>query len=82
MRLSYKAISPLLTIVCITLTLAISTSSISAADVSQKSFGAWLSLLRKEALGSGIQQKTLDSALEDLQPVSRVIELDNNQPEA
>ena len=81
MRLSYNAISPLLTVVCITLTLALSTASISTADVSQKSFGAWLSLLRKEASGSGIQQKTLDSVLKDLQPDSRVIELDNNQPE-
>ncbi len=82
MRLSFKVISPLLTVVLITLTLGLSTSSTSTADVSQKSFGTWLSLLRKEALGSGIQQKTLDSALKDLQPVSRVIELDNNQPEA
>ena len=82
MRLSFNVISPLLTVVLITLTLGLSTSSTSTADVSQKSFGAWLSLLRKEASGSGIQQKTLDSALNDLQPVSRVIELDNNQPEA
>jgi membrane-bound lytic murein transglycosylase B len=81
MRLSFNVISPLLTVVLITLTLGLSTSSTSTADVSQKSFGTWLSLLRKEALGSGIQQKTLDSALKDLQPVSRVIELENNQPE-
>ena len=81
MRLSFNVISPLLTVVLIALTLGLSTSSTSTADVSQKSFGTWLSLLRKEALGSGIQQKTLDSALKDLQPVSRVIESDNNQPE-
>ena len=82
MRLNFNVISPLLTVVLITLTLGFSTPAISTADVSQKSFGAWLSLLRKEALGSGIPQKTLDSALKDLQPVSRVIELDSNQPEA
>ena len=81
MRLNFKVISPLLTVVLITLALGLSTSSTSTAEVSQKSFGAWLSLLRKEALGSGIQHKTLDSALKDLQPVSRVIELENNQPE-
>jgi len=81
MRLSFNVISPLLTVVLITLTLGLSTSSTSTADVSQKSFGTWLSLLRKEALGSGIQRKTLDNALKDLQPVSRVIELDRNQPE-
>jgi len=33
-------------------------------------------------LGRGIPQQTLDSALKDLEPVSRVIELDRNQPEA
>jgi membrane-bound lytic murein transglycosylase B len=82
MRLNFNVISPLLTVVLITLALGLSTSSTSTADVSQKSFGAWLSLLRKEALGSGIRQRTLDSALKDLKPVSRVIELDNNQPEA
>jgi membrane-bound lytic murein transglycosylase B len=52
------------------------------ADGSPDNFGAWLSLLRKEALGRGIPQQTLDSALKDLEPVSRVIELDRNQPEA
>jgi len=82
MRLNFKVISPLLTVVFLNFTFGLSTSSIATADVSQKSFGAWLSLLRKEASGSGIQQKTLDSALKDLQPVSRVIELDNNQPES
>jgi len=64
------------------LNLGLAISSVSAADVGQKSFGTRLSLLRQEALGSGIQQKTLDSALEDLEPVSGVIELDGNQPEA
>ena len=82
MRLNFKLISPLLTVVIISLSLGLAPSSVSAADVGQKSLGARLSLLREEALGSGIQQKTLDSALEDLEPVSGVIELDNNQPEA
>ena len=52
------------------------------ADGSPTSFGAWLSLLRKEALARGIPPQTLDSALQDLEPVSRVIELDRNQPES
>jgi membrane-bound lytic murein transglycosylase B len=51
------------------------------ADGSPNSFRAWLSLLRKEALVRGIPQQTLDSALKDFEPVSRVIELDRNQPE-
>ncbi|MEJ2365034.1 MAG: lytic murein transglycosylase [Deltaproteobacteria bacterium] len=82
MRLNFKLISPLLTIVIISLSLGLANSSVSAADVGQKSLRAHLSLLRQEALGSGIQQKTLDSALEELEPVSGVIELDSNQPEA
>lgn len=82
MRLNSNLISPLRAVVIITLTLGLYTSSISKADDSQDSFGAWLSLLRKEALGSGIQQKTVDGSLRDLKPVSRVIELDSNQPEA
>ena len=82
MRLNFKFISPLLTVVIISLNLGLATSFVSAADVDQKSLGSQLSLLRQEALGSGIQQTTLDSALEELEPVSGVIELDNNQPEA
>jgi membrane-bound lytic murein transglycosylase B len=82
MRLNFKLIFLLLPVVIISLNLGLATSSVSAADVGQESLGVGLSLLRQEALGSGIRQKTLDSALEELEPVSGVIELDNNQPEA
>ena len=82
MRLNFKLISLPVTVVIISFYLGLATSSVSGADVDQKSLGAQLSLLRQEALGSGIQQTTLDSALEELEPVSGVIELDNNQPEA
>ena len=82
MKLKFSLTSSLLTVVIISLTLGLATSSVSAADVSQKNFGAWLSMVRQEALGSGIRQKTLDSALEDLKPISPVIELADNQPEA
>jgi membrane-bound lytic murein transglycosylase B len=44
-------------------------------------FGEWLSALREEARAKGISEETLDIALEGLQPIDRVIELDRNQPE-
>jgi membrane-bound lytic murein transglycosylase B len=81
-RLSSSVISPLQLAVLIALSLGLATSSTSRADVSQKSFGALLSLLKKQALAGGIPQETLDSALEGLQPVSQVIDCDHNQPEA
>ncbi len=81
MRLSSSVISPLQLAVLIALSLGLATSSVSRADVSQKSFGALLSLLKKQALAGGIPQETLDSALEGLQPVSQVIDCDHNQPE-
>ena len=82
MRSSSSAVSPLQLAVLIALTLCLATSSVSLADGSHKSFGALLSMLKKQALGSGIPQETLDRALEGLQPVSRVIDCDRNQPEA
>jgi membrane-bound lytic murein transglycosylase B len=44
-------------------------------------FRAWLDELRMEASRQGISDATLDSALGDIAPVSRVIELDRRQPE-
>ena len=69
----------ILTLAVLAFTLSI--YSISLADNSHQSFRAWLSVLRKQALDRGITQGTLDCALQDLKPVSRVIELDRNQPE-
>jgi peptidoglycan lytic transglycosylase B len=45
------------------------------------SFQDWLDSLRQEAVTKGISQPTVDSALADVQPIPRVIELDNAQPE-
>tara|TARA_Y100001970_G_C14256195_1_gene875581 strand:- start:7309 stop:8250 length:942 start_codon:yes stop_codon:yes gene_type:complete len=45
------------------------------------SFEEWLDLARKEAETKGISKKTIDSALKNLSPISRVIELDRTQPE-
>ncbi len=44
-------------------------------------FAEWLKALRTEALTLGISQATLQSSLEDVALIARVIELDRNQPE-
>ncbi|MBM3557716.1 MAG: hypothetical protein FJX47_19425, partial [Alphaproteobacteria bacterium] len=44
-------------------------------------FQDWLAALRVEAAEKGIRATTLDAALADLAPLSRVIELDRRQPE-
>jgi len=45
-------------------------------------FSVWLDLLREDARSAGISEKTLDAALADLEaPETRVIELDQKQPE-
>ena len=44
-------------------------------------FADWLVELREEALGRGIATTTLDAALEGVEPIPRVIELDRKQPE-
>jgi membrane-bound lytic murein transglycosylase B len=44
-------------------------------------FRVWLDELRTEALEKGISTKTVETALDGLQPIPRVIELDRRQPE-
>lgn len=51
-----------------------------AQDVREESFAEWLEALRAEARGLGIGEAAL-SALDELEPVERVLELDNSQPE-
>lgn len=45
-------------------------------------FLAWLDGVRAEALGKGISDATLSRALDGVEPIPRVIELDRNQPES
>ena len=45
------------------------------------SFEDWLVQLRQEAAAEGISAATLDKALDGVQPIPRVIELDRRQPE-
>ncbi|MBL4821473.1 MAG: lytic murein transglycosylase [Gammaproteobacteria bacterium] len=47
----------------------------------EQSFFQWLAELRSEALQLGISEQTLAAALDDLEPVERVLELDRSQPE-
>lgn len=44
-------------------------------------FNIWLDGVRTEALGRGISQTTLDTALTDVKLIKRVIKRDRNQPE-
>jgi membrane-bound lytic murein transglycosylase B len=44
-------------------------------------FAQWLAAFRQEAAAEGIGAVTLDQALQGLQPIPRVIELDRRQPE-
>ena len=44
-------------------------------------FEFWLLKFEERALGQGISQKTLDSALKNIEPNKRVLELDQRQPE-
>ena len=44
-------------------------------------FSSWLEGLRQEARAKGIGEATLHEALDNLQPIARVIELDRKQPE-
>jgi membrane-bound lytic murein transglycosylase B len=49
--------------------------------VADASFTAWLETARKDALKRGITPATVTSALGNIAPIPRVIELDNRQPE-
>jgi len=44
-------------------------------------FSIWLEGLRQEARAKGISEATLHEALDNLQPIPRIIELDRRQPE-
>ena len=52
-----------------------------AAPRNERPFDAWLQDLRAEARNAGIGAGTLESALANVAPINRVIELDRRQPE-
>lgn len=47
----------------------------------ENDFSQWLANLRAEALSRGISQATVDTALDNVERIPRVIELDRRQPE-
>ena len=50
------------------------------AQESTPNFADWLQVLRKEARDRGISEATLEK-IDAIQPLERVLELDNSQPE-
>lgn len=46
-----------------------------------ESFDVWLKGIRVQAAAQGISQNTINAALNNIQPIQRVIELDKKQPE-
>ena len=52
-----------------------------AGGAAAREFTDWLAELRREALARGISEGTLDAALDGVQPIPRIIELDRRQPE-
>ena len=55
--------------------------AVASAAEQPKDFQTWLNELRAEALAKNISQKTIDSAFKDIELNSRVVELDQKQPE-
>lgn len=51
------------------------------AYASAASFEGWLSGFRQEARQAGVSEATLSSALNNIQPIQKVIDLDRKQPE-
>src|SRR6185312_11536817 len=52
------------------------------ASANPQDFSGWLDGVRAEARANGISQNTIDIALNGIEPLPRVIELDRNQPES
>jgi membrane-bound lytic murein transglycosylase B len=66
--------------VAIAITL-LSIAVIRPAGANELDWGTWLQGVRRDALAAGIRPATLDRALNGLQPIARVLELDRRQPE-
>lgn len=56
--------------------------NLGTAQAATKSFDDFLGDVRVQARQQGISQRTLDRALQGLQPIPKVIELDRKQPES
>lgn len=69
---------------CLSLSLGTSGSAYTqepAPQVGKPSFEQWLEAVAREAKALGLDAAAVDGALEDVEPIPRVIELDRRQPE-
>lgn len=69
--------------VAVGLAAAVSIVAIAVGDARAQSpsFSEWLDDFRRDALAQGIREATLAAALDGIEPIPRVIELDRRQPE-
>ena len=55
--------------------------TLASPGLADPAFDAWLEGVRKEARERGLKDSTIESALSDIGPIKRVVELDRRQPE-
>jgi membrane-bound lytic murein transglycosylase B len=65
----------------VTTVVALAVSAAASAGAADASFAAWREELRSEAMGQGVDPALFDAALDGVAPISRIIELDQRQPE-
>jgi membrane-bound lytic murein transglycosylase B len=61
--------------------LVLAATPVRAGETSRQDFATWLADFRQEATAKGISPATVDAALGDVRPISKVLELDQRQPE-
>lgn len=64
------------------ITLLVALPAAHAQTHNPQSFDLWLEALREDARSEDISDATLDAALDGIEPIDRVIELDRKQPES
>ncbi|HEX7970180.1 MAG TPA: lytic murein transglycosylase [Stellaceae bacterium] len=64
------------------LLLLVGTLPVAPVAAAEVDFATWLGGVRQEALAAGIRPETVTLALDGLEPIPRVIELDQQQPES
>ncbi|MDB5397687.1 MAG: mltB [Rhodospirillales bacterium] len=62
--------------------LILSLSAAGGAHAAGEDFSQWLAGLKRDAAAQGVPPATLDSALNNVAPIPRVLELDQKQPES
>ncbi len=56
-------------------------AALAGSAMADPAFDAWLEGVRQEARDRGLKESTIESALSDIDPIKRVVELDRRQPE-